>query len=138
MTLKQFEPIFKNDIAPLYIQHQKDFDEFGIHGCLHISRSLIISRLLFKQLTNLGFLLDIDKIAYYQSRKLPGDSSDLPNYLSKSGGERSLFNINKVNEQPYVFIFEGPLDVFHKIHLSPPVAVFNNRSYGRDSKIEFC
>jgi len=51
-----------------------------------------------------------DKIAYYQSRKLPGDTSDLPNYLSKSGGERSLFNINRVNEQPYVFIFEGPLD----------------------------
>jgi len=64
MNLKEFEPIFKNDIAPIYVKHKKEFDEFGIHGCLHISRSLIISRLLFKQLTNLGFLLDIDKITY--------------------------------------------------------------------------
>lgn len=51
-----------------------------------------------------------DKIAYYQSRKLPSDTSDLPNYLSKSGGDRSLFNINRVSEYPYIFIFEGPLD----------------------------
>lgn len=54
---------------------------------------------------------DLDnKIVYYQSRKLPSDRSNLPNYLSKNGGERSLFNINKVNEYPYIFIFEGPLD----------------------------
>ena len=51
-----------------------------------------------------------DKITYYQSRKLPSDTSDLPNYLSKSGGDRSLFNINRVTEYPYIFIFEGPLD----------------------------
>lgn len=51
-----------------------------------------------------------EKIAYYQSRKLPSDTSDLPNYLSKSGGDRSLFNINRVDEYPYIFIFEGPLD----------------------------
>lgn len=54
---------------------------------------------------------DLDgKIAYYQSRKLPSDKNNLPNYLSKSGGDRSLFNINQVNEYPYIFIFEGPLD----------------------------
>lgn len=54
---------------------------------------------------------DLDnKIVYYQSRKLPIDKTNTPNYLSKSGGERSLFNINKVSEFPYIFIFEGPLD----------------------------
>jgi hypothetical protein len=54
---------------------------------------------------------DLDgKIAYYQSRKLPSDKSDLPNYLSKSGGDRSLFNVDKITEFPHIFIFEGPID----------------------------
>ena len=54
---------------------------------------------------------DLDgKIAYYQSRKLPHDKNNLPNYLSKSGGDRSLFNANQITEYPYVFVFEGPLD----------------------------
>ncbi len=64
MTLKEFELIFKNDIAPIYVNHQNTFDTFGIHGCLHISRSLIIGRLLWSKLSNLGFVLDIDKITY--------------------------------------------------------------------------
>jgi len=54
---------------------------------------------------------DLDgKIVYYQSRKLPSDKSELPNYLSKSGGDRSLFNADRISEFPYIFIFEGPID----------------------------
>jgi hypothetical protein len=54
---------------------------------------------------------DLDgKIVYYQSRKLPSDESELPNYLSKSGGDRSLFNADKITDYPYIFIFEGPID----------------------------
>jgi hypothetical protein len=27
LTLKEFELIFKNDIAPIYVKHKKEFDE---------------------------------------------------------------------------------------------------------------
>lgn len=64
MILKEFEPVFRQDIAPIYVKHQNTFDEFGIHGCLHISRSLIISRLLSNQLSNLGFLLNKEAISF--------------------------------------------------------------------------
>jgi hypothetical protein len=51
-----------------------------------------------------------NKIVFYQSRKLL-DSDKKAKYLSKKDSERSLFNIDKVDENiPYIFITEGPLD----------------------------
>jgi hypothetical protein len=48
------------------------------------------------------------KILFYQTRCLEGK---FPKYLSKSGGEKSVFNINNVDEDlGYIFITEGPLD----------------------------
>lgn len=64
MLLKEFEIIFRKDILPIYQNHQKTFDEYGMHGCLHISRSLIICRALYKKLSDKGFNLDIDAITY--------------------------------------------------------------------------
>lgn len=50
------------------------------------------------------------KIAFYQSRKLL-ESDQKPKYLSKKDAERSVFNIDNVQEKiPYIFITEGPLD----------------------------
>lgn len=49
------------------------------------------------------------KIVYYQSRKILDDES--PSYLSKDGGDKSVFGIERVSSDlDKVFIIEGPLD----------------------------
>ncbi len=51
------------------------------------------------------------QIVFYQSREIIDSSEDLPKYLSKVGGDKTLFNIDKVNPDfPYIFIVEGPVD----------------------------
>ena len=54
---------------------------------------------------------DLDnKIVFYQSRTV-FKSEKLPKYLSKVGGEKSLFNVNQVDpDLDSMFIFEGPID----------------------------
>jgi hypothetical protein len=48
------------------------------------------------------------KVVFYQTRAL--DNSE-PRYLGKSGYEKTVFNIDKVNvDIPYIFLFEGPID----------------------------
>jgi len=64
MSLINFNEIFKKDVAPIYINHQKTFDAYCMHGCLHISRSLIICRALCNMLSARGLSVDIDKISY--------------------------------------------------------------------------
>lgn len=53
-----------------------------------------------------------NKIIFYQTRTLlEKDNKSRPKYLSKIGGEKSLFNIDKINsELEYIFLFEGPID----------------------------
>jgi len=55
-----------------------------------------------------------NKIIYYQSRGiLSEDLRSKPKYLSKSNGDKSLFNYNQIDSDASdVFIFEGPIDSF--------------------------
>lgn len=49
-----------------------------------------------------------NKVLFYQTRCLDGSN---PKYLGKSGGEKSLFNINNIDEDfDYIFLTEGPID----------------------------
>ena len=51
-----------------------------------------------------------DTIVFYQSRTVFA-TEKLPKYLSKVGGDKTLFNINNVtSDSDYIFIFEGPID----------------------------
>jgi len=54
------------------------------------------------------------KPIYYQSRSvLDYDKKFKPKYLSKRNGEKSLFNIDNINnDTDFIFIFEGPIDSF--------------------------
>lgn len=54
------------------------------------------------------------KIIFYQSRSFLQNPDDvLPKYLSKAGGDRSLFNINKLDASATtMFVFEGPFNAF--------------------------
>lgn len=50
------------------------------------------------------------KIIFYQSRSIYKDPSR-PKYLSKTGGDKSIFNINQIDKSvDDVYIFEGPID----------------------------
>lgn len=50
------------------------------------------------------------ELVYYQSRKL-FDFDKKEKYISKTGGQRTIFNIDKVDSSlDEVFIFEGPID----------------------------
>jgi len=53
-------------------------------------------------------------IIFYQSRTLlPEDDRLKPRYLSKRGGDRSLYGIHNVDSSlEHVFIFEGPIDSY--------------------------
>lgn len=50
------------------------------------------------------------KVSHYQSRKIMSDST--PKYLSKANSEKTLFNVDNLNDPDNVFIFEGPIDSF--------------------------
>jgi len=49
-------------------------------------------------------------IVFYQSRTVFANEK-LPKYLSKSGADKTLFNINNITDDiDHIFIFEGPID----------------------------
>ena len=50
------------------------------------------------------------KASHYQTRRLIDDGT--PKYLSKTNNEKTLFNVDKLNDPEHVFIFEGPIDSF--------------------------
>ncbi len=52
--LQQFSEIFSEDVFPFYKQHEETFDKDGIHGVLHIGRSLIASYILCKKSNEFG------------------------------------------------------------------------------------
>lgn len=60
----------------------------------------------------LPFFDENNKIIYYQSRTiLDRDNYLKPRYISKIGGEKSIFNIDNIdNRYEYLFIFEGPIN----------------------------
>ena len=60
----------------------------------------------------LPFYDEDNKIIFYQTRSLyKEDEIDRPKYLSKPGGEKTLFNINQIDPKvSTLFIFEGPID----------------------------
>lgn len=50
------------------------------------------------------------KVSHYQTRKLLADNT--PKYLSKTNNEKTLFNVDRLNDPDHIFIFEGPVDSF--------------------------
>jgi len=53
-----------------------------------------------------------NKIVFYQTRTLlESDNRTKPKYLSKIGGEKTLFNFDNIdNDIENIFLFEGPID----------------------------
>lgn len=53
-------------------------------------------------------------VVFYQSRTIyDSKNSKYPKYLSKIGGDKSLYNLDKITDtDDHIFIFEGPIDAF--------------------------
>lgn len=53
-------------------------------------------------------------VVFYQSRTIyDSKNSKYPKYLSKIGGDKSLYNLDKITDNDdHIFIFEGPIDAF--------------------------
>lgn len=59
------------------------------------------------------FYDDHGDIPFYQTRTIINSDKNIPKYLGKLNGEKSLFNLNKISpDLEYIFIFEGPIDAF--------------------------
>jgi hypothetical protein len=51
------------------------------------------------------------KITFYQTRAIYKQDEDPAKYLSKIGGDKTVFGANTIDESiDYIFIFEGPID----------------------------
>ena len=53
-TWMDFQPVIANKVLPIYQQHEKSFDLFGLHGRRHITRSLIWAELMGRFYYHLG------------------------------------------------------------------------------------
>lgn len=154
MNLKEFEQIYKTDIASIYIEHQKNFDIGGIHGCLHISRSLIICRALHNKLKAVGCEVDIDKISFAVAWHDSGRKGNLNDYwesvskencyywLSLMGYEHdyseyvSNMILKKCPKKDYNFFCVYDTDCLEIIRPSTGIGVFNfKQSYLRCNHI---
>ena len=59
------------------------------------------------------FITERNDIEFYQSRTVLKFDNKKPKYLSKINAEKTLFNINKIdNTNEFVYIFEGPINAF--------------------------
>ena len=57
------------------------------------------------------FFDENNKIVFYQTRAIYKKDEDPSKYLSKYGGTKSVFGIDKIDPNfDYIFIFEGPID----------------------------
>jgi len=59
------------------------------------------------------FYNEAGEILFYQTRAIYDNDKGIPKYLGKFNGDKTLFNLNKINDDlEYIFIFEGPIDAF--------------------------
>jgi hypothetical protein len=88
---KIFIEEFTNDILPLYEKHEKTFDIYGIHGRLHISRSIIFAKYMSKYYSNLDKNLDFDAIKYAISFHDSGRQANGVDFWEKDSEKICLF-----------------------------------------------
>ncbi|MBW4623726.1 MAG: hypothetical protein KME17_30745 [Cyanosarcina radialis HA8281-LM2] len=43
---QQFVATLQNDILPIYARHEEEFDRLGIHGRIHICRSIVLAEVM--------------------------------------------------------------------------------------------
>lgn len=71
---------------------------------------LSLTDYVHKNRITIPFYTSEGKITFYQTRSIYKEPNK-PNYLSKAGGEKSIFNINQIDPGlNSVFLFEGPID----------------------------
>jgi hypothetical protein len=83
------------------------------------------------------FYSDHGEVIFYQSRGVMDiHLKTYPKYLGKVGGEKSLFNIDKVDpSSEFIFIFEGPINAFFCKN-GIAVAGIQERSYNTFTSVQ--
>jgi len=91
-----------------FIEHRKIVNAINRTKALYIS----LTDKVHKNRLILPFYDENGKIVYYQTRTiLESDEDKRPRYISKIGGDKTLFNIDKVDlNYDTIFIFEGPIN----------------------------
>ena len=87
--------------------------ERRLNSAVNRPKSLWISLTDFvhKNRIIIPFYDETGKIIFYQTRSFNELTKGYPKYLSKSGAEKSLFNVNEIDSnESSIFIFEGPID----------------------------
>jgi hypothetical protein len=63
-NFKNFITEFSTEILPIYEQHEETFDQYEIHGRLHIARSIIFAEYMATYYEKLCKKIDFDTIRY--------------------------------------------------------------------------
>lgn len=117
-----------DDCINLFDQTQLDYyrDNSVLHVCLGLLNDrrlttavnkptclyLSLKDKVHKNRLIIPFFNEQGEIEFYQSRTiLSADSHKKPKYISKVNGDKTLFNIDKVDtNKEFVYIFEGPIN----------------------------
>lgn len=97
--LKKYIPVFETHIYPIYNHHQNTFDSGGIHGVLHISRSIIAAKTLSESLSQLDKATDFEDIFYAVAFHDSGRISNGPDKWEADSANKCynyLLNRNKL------------------------------------------
>ena len=94
----KFTQEFSKEILPLYENHEKTFDFYGIHSQLHISRSIIFSEFLSRHFKNIGYSVDFTAVRYAVSFHDSGrQSNGIDKWVPKSSDICFSYIKNKYN-----------------------------------------
>lgn len=120
-------PLPKNSIDlfdPIQLEHYKDnrvvMDAMTYVSSRRINTAVNRVKTLYVSLDDyihknricIPFYDENGKIFFYQTRAIyQRDMDKFPKYLSKEGGDKPVFGVERVNpKEKYLFIFEGPID----------------------------
>lgn len=105
--LLEFSEIFATDVFPFYKQHEETFDVDGIHGVLHIGRSLVASYILSKKCNEFGLPSNTTDVliatAFHDSGRKNGGKDFWETFSAKNCEEflkKKEFNGERLTKTP--------------------------------------
>jgi hypothetical protein len=85
---KKFIQILNRDVLPIYLRHEDTFDFLGIHGRMHISRSVIFSEWISRYYMDMCDIeLDIDAIRFATAFHDSGRQGNGPDYWENDSSD---------------------------------------------------
>lgn len=95
--LLAFSNVFSSSIYPIYKEHEESFDKDGIHGVLHIARSIVASFILSIKCKELGMKTNTTDILIATAFHDSGRKANGNDYWEGASSENCLAFITKNN-----------------------------------------